>query len=107
MLLSLLLEVANVVVDPTTPPGGGGVDIPDAPPAAPGGLEDVASQWISWAKWATMFAGALGGFWCAIMMAIGRKNRSHLAGEGASGLLWVVGALSAAAVVIPTINAML
>jgi len=31
---------------------------------------------------------------CGIMMMIGRRNRSQLAAEGASGIPWVIGGLS-------------
>ena len=65
---------------------------PDA--ETPDGLEGLMPEWISWAKWLAIGAGIIGLIACGIMMMIGRRNRSHLAAEGASGLLWVVAGLA-------------
>ena len=75
---------------------------PTAPPntsldpgaVAPPGLDVVGSEWISWTTWVGEIGGILGLMACGIMMTIGRKNRSHLAGEGASGIPWVVAGLT-------------
>ena len=61
---------------------------------APQPVQDVASTLIEWTRWTGMAAGVFGMMSCGIMMAIGRRNRSHLAGEGASGIPWVLGGLS-------------
>lgn len=91
-------DVARLVLDPP-PPGGGGLQNP--PPEAPDGLSDVTNQWIAWAKYGALVAGAFGLLYCAVAMSIGRRNRSHLAGEGASGIPWVVAGLSLAAFAVP------
>ncbi|MGW3091661.1 hypothetical protein [Streptomyces sp. NPDC001108] len=62
--------------------------------------------WIGWAKWLAIGVGILGLIACGIMMMAGRRNRSHMSAEGATGLLWIVGGLSVvslAAGVVPAI----
>lgn len=66
----------------------------DAPAAPPPGMGTVGPQWIGWAKWVAIVAGILGLISCGVMMMVGRRNRSHLAAEGAGGLLWTVAGLS-------------
>ncbi|WP_067819993.1 hypothetical protein [Actinomadura kijaniata] len=103
MLLSLAVRVENALAalaapdDP--PPGGGLLDNPA--PRAPGGLADVAQDWLAWGKWGCLLAGALGLLYCAGQMAVGRRNRSHMAGEGAAGIPWTVAGLSLAAMAVP------
>ncbi|MER6603828.1 MULTISPECIES: hypothetical protein [Streptomyces] len=78
----------------------------DAPPASPPGMETVMPEWVGWAKYVAIGAGILGLIACGVMMMVGRRNRSHLSAEGASGLLWVLGGLSVvtlAAGVVPAI----
>ncbi|WP_405633883.1 hypothetical protein [Streptomyces sp. NBC_01174] len=78
----------------------------DAPPASPPGMESILPEWVGWAKYIAIGAGILGLIACGIMMMVGRRNRSHLSAEGASGLLWVLGGLSVvtlAAGVVPAI----
>lgn len=78
----------------------------DAPPASPPGMETILPEWVGWAKYVAIGAGILGLIACGVMMMVGRRNRSHLSAEGASGLLWVLGGLSVvtlAAGVVPAI----
>ncbi|MFC4906948.1 hypothetical protein [Actinomadura gamaensis] len=84
------------------PPGhgngdGSGVQVPDPPPSAPPGLDEKVSTLLSWGKWAVLVCGVAGLFICAGQMAIGRKNRSTFAADGATGIPWVLGGLSLAA----------
>ncbi len=67
---------------------------PNPPPVAPPGLEKFANDFLGWLKWAGLASGVAGLMFCGIMMMIGRRNRSQLAAEGASGIPWVVGRLS-------------
>jgi hypothetical protein len=87
--------LSSLSADPTpTPSGsGGGVNL-NAPAQPIPGLGDTLSQWIGWAKSIGMFAGVMGLMICGIMMMIGRRNRSHLAAEGASGMVWVIAGAS-------------
>jgi hypothetical protein len=66
----------------------------DPAPAPPPGLSSVASGWIAEVKWISIVAGILGLMACGIGMMIGRRNRSHLAGESAAGIPWVFAGLS-------------
>ncbi|SOD67428.1 hypothetical protein SAMN06297387_13114 [Streptomyces zhaozhouensis] len=87
--MELLASVASAVADATV-----AAEDWDPAPEAPEGLEGLMPQWIGWAKWLAIGLGIIGLIACGIMMMIGRRNRSHLAAEGASGLLWVVGGIS-------------
>ncbi|ONI48500.1 hypothetical protein [Streptomyces sp. IB2014 011-1] len=94
--------VALAPMAPTPTPGTGW----DAPPASPPGMETILPEWVGWAKYIAIGAGILGLIACGVMMMVGRRNRSHLSAEGASGLLWVLGGLSVvtlAAGVVPAI----
>jgi hypothetical protein len=71
--------------------------LPDPDPAAPEGLDELGENLISWLKWIAMIAGFGGLLWCGIMMAIGRRNRSAMAADGATGIPWVVAGLSTVA----------
>ena len=80
------------------PPGqGGSVKAPDPAPSAPPGLEDKISTLVAWGKWAVLVCGVAGLLICGGQMAIGRKNRSSFAADGATGIPWVLGGLSLAA----------
>lgn len=67
---------------------------PNPAPLAPPGLEKFANDFLGWLKWTGLACGVAGLMFCGIMMMIGRRNRSQLAAEGASGIPWVVGGLS-------------
>ncbi|MBO2464937.1 hypothetical protein [Actinomadura violacea] len=108
MLLSVAVRLTNAAAlafaPSPAPSGGGGGKLDDPAPKAPKGLEGIASDWIAWAKWGALVAGVIGLIVSGIMMAIGRRNRSHLAGEGAAGIPWVVAGLSLAAMAVPIAN---
>ncbi|MFD5372088.1 hypothetical protein [Streptomyces sp. NPDC127103] len=99
--MSLMNAVSDAVaLAPMDGPGW------NAPPAAPPGMGAIMPKWVGWAKYFAIGAGILGIIACGIMMMVGRRNRSHLAAEGANGLLWVMGGLSVvtlAAGVVPAI----
>ena len=101
--LIAVLQFPMAPGDPGEGPAGGGT-LPNPAPVAPPGLGDVVSDWIAWGKWVSGAGGFIGLMACGIMMMIGRRNRGHLAAEGASGTVWVVGGLSlvAAAPVLVT-----
>ncbi|WP_329151252.1 hypothetical protein OG275_38110 (plasmid) [Streptomyces niveus] len=89
-LMHIAAEVVALAPMPADPPATNW----DAPAAPPPGMETVFPQWVGWAKYAAIGAGIVGLIACGIMMMIGRRNRSHLAAEGAGGLLWTVAGLS-------------
>lgn len=66
-------------------------DVPNPAPQAPPGLDSLASEWIGYFKWFAIVAGVIGLVVCAIMMMIGRRNRSMLASDGLAGIPWVIG----------------
>jgi hypothetical protein len=53
---------------------------------------------LGWFKWGALVGGVFGLIGCGAMMAIGRRNRSSLAADGATGIPWVLAGLSVAAV---------
>jgi hypothetical protein len=70
------------------------VSILNPPPEAPPDLADKMNTLLGWGKWGVMVCGVAGLFICAGQMAIGRKNRSTFAADGATGVPWVLGGLS-------------
>ncbi len=76
---------------------GPGVKVPDPPPSPPPGLDQKMDTLLAWGKWGVLVCGVAGLFICAGQMAIGRKNRSTFAADGATGIPWVLGGLSLAA----------
>jgi hypothetical protein len=100
-LLSVLPHLSSILAAPApTPPAGGGGIVSCGDNAlnpcaqAPAAVAQVATTLIGWTRWTGVVGGVFGLMSCGIMMAIGRRNRSHLAGEGASGIPWVLGGLS-------------
>ena len=53
---------------------------------------------IAWGKWGVLVCGVAGLLICAGKMAIGHRNRATFAADGATGIPWVLGGLSLAAV---------
>lgn len=72
--------------------------IPDPPPVAPPGLGEIVGELLSWFKWGVLVCGVLGILTCAMMLIIGRRNRSATAYEGLVGSAWVIGGLALASV---------
>jgi len=68
--------------------------VPNPAPAAPPGLSRTVNTLLSWWKWAAMVGGVFGLIGCGAMMAIGRRNRSNLAADGATGIPWVLAGLT-------------
>lgn len=68
--------------------------VPNPAPAAPPGLGAAADILLSWMKWGGLVAGVAGLIICAIMMMVGRRNRSATAADGAAGIPWVLGGLT-------------
>jgi len=68
--------------------------IPNPVPVAPPGLGEAVNTLLGWLKWGGLVAGVAGLLVCAIMMMIGRRNRSAVAADGAAGIPWVLGGLT-------------
>ena len=75
------------------PAGLAGV-VPDPAPVAPPGLSGDMNTLLAWWKWGALVAGVFGLIGCGAMMAIGRRNRSSLAADGATGIPWVLAGLT-------------
>lgn len=78
---------------------------PNPPPAPPPGLAALADQILGWLKWGVLFAGVLGILVCAVMLIIGRRNRSATAYEGLVGSAWILGGLALASVAAVIVGA--
>jgi hypothetical protein len=78
-------------------------------PKVPGGndgeVEQKVNTVIGWGKWIALVAGVGGLIISGVMMAVGRRNRSALASDGALGLPWALGGISVALLAIPVVNA--
>lgn len=72
--------------------------VPDPDPKAPPGLDKLAADLLGWMKWGVGVAGVLGLLLCALMLIIGRRNRSATAYEGLVSSGWVLGGLALASV---------
>jgi hypothetical protein len=68
--------------------------VPNPAPLAPPGLASKVNTLLAWWKWGALVAGVFGLVGCGAMMAIGRRNRSNLAADGASGIPWVLAGLT-------------
>ena len=75
-----------------------GVAPPNPVPQAPPGLTGPVTTIIAWGKWGVLVCGVAGLLMCAGKMAIGHRNRATFAADGATGVPWVLGGLSLAAV---------
>ena len=71
---------------------------PDPPPAPPPGLTPITNLLLSWMKWGVVVVGVVGLLTCAMMIIIGRRNRSATAYEGLVGSAWVLAGLGLASV---------
>jgi hypothetical protein len=76
----------------------GGPAPPNPPAEAPPGLVKPVNTIIGWGKWGVMICGVAGLLICGGKMAIGHRNRATFAADGATGVPWVLGGLSLAAV---------
>src|SRR5262249_32574458 len=83
------LVAVQVVATPTPDPSN-----LNPAPVAPPGLEGIGSTFISWIKWILLICGVGGLMVCGIMMAVGRRQRSAFAADGAAGIPWVLGGLT-------------
>ena len=77
-----------------TAPGGLAGGVPNPAPVAPPGLARRVNMLLAWWKWGSLIAGVFGLIACGAMMAIGRRNRSNLAADGAAGIPWVLAGLT-------------
>ncbi len=68
--------------------------VPNPTPQAPPGLAGPVNTLLGWWKWGALVAGVFGLIGCGAMMAIGRRNRSSLAADGATGIPWVLAGLT-------------
>jgi hypothetical protein len=69
-------------------------NVPNPAPQAPPGLAGPVNTLLGWWKWGALVAGVFGLIGCGAMMAIGRRNRSNLAADGATGIPWVLAGLT-------------
>ena len=69
----------------TTPMSGLAGDVPNPAPKAPPGLTGPVNTSLAWWKWGALVAGGSGLIGCGAKLAIGRRNRSNLAADGATG----------------------
>ena len=68
--------------------------VPDPASVAPPGLAAAADTLLGWMKWGGLVAGVAGLIICAMMMMVGRRNRSATAADGAAGIPWVLAGLT-------------
>ncbi|GIF74182.1 MULTISPECIES: hypothetical protein [Asanoa] len=93
MLIAHIVDAAQAYL--AAPDPG---EAPNPAPAEIPGLGPVADMFLGWGKWALLVGGVLGMFICGGMMILGRRNRSATAVDGATGIPWVLGGLTIAAI---------
>ena len=96
MLIHVLAPGALAAIGHTAirqPPGLAG-GVPNPAPVAPPGLSGDMNTLLAWWKWGALIGGIFGLIGCGAMMAIGRRNRSSLAADGATGIPWVLAGLT-------------
>jgi hypothetical protein len=91
--LHIALALAGLPGAAGTGSGPAGL-IPNPAPVAPPGLASPVGTLLGWWKWASLIAGVFGLIGCGAMMAIGRRNRSSLAADGATGIPWILAGLT-------------
>lgn len=105
-ILALREQAAGLLAaHPGTRPALAGV--PDPAPQAPPGLTKPVATIIAWGKWGVLICGVAGLLICAGKMAIGHRNRATFAADGATGVPWVLGGLSLAAVATAIVSVFL
>ena len=72
--------------------------LPTPAPSPPPGLGELGETFISWMTWILRICGVAGLMACGVMMAVGRRNRSAMAADGAAGIPWVLGGLTLGAI---------
>jgi hypothetical protein len=77
---------------------GAAPPLPTPAPSPPPGLGELGETFISWMTWILRICGVAGLMACGVMMAVGRRNRSAMAADGAAGIPWVLGGLTLGAV---------
>lgn len=80
---------------------------PNPAPQAPPGLQGPVTTIVAWGKWGVLVCGMAGLLICAGKMAIGHRNRATFAADGATGIPWVLGGLSLAAVAAAVVSVFL
>jgi hypothetical protein len=95
LIHALVADGLAAVSHATARPGPGlAAGVPDPAPVAPPGLSGDVNTLLAWWKWGALIAGVFGLIGCGAMMAIGRRNRSSLAADGATGIPWVLAGLT-------------
>jgi hypothetical protein len=70
-------------------------------------LDELGDTFIGWMKWILVVCGVGGLLACGIMMAVGRRNRSAFAADGAAGIPWVLAGLTLGAIAAVIVAAVL
>ncbi len=98
------LAAGHLATLPTRPVG---VAPPNPAPSPPPGVEGPVTTMIAWGKWGVLVCGIAGLLMCAGKMAIGHRNRATFAADGATGIPWVLGGLSLAAIAASIVSVFL
>lgn len=70
--------------------------LPAPPPEVPGELVDFVNQWFAVGQWIIGGAAALCVLACAVLLIVGRKQRSAAAYSGLEGIAWIIGGVGVA-----------
>ena len=84
-----------------------GPPVPNPPVQAPPGLTKPVNTILGWGKWGVLVSGVAGLLICGGKMTIGHRNRATFAVDGATGIPWVLGGLSLAAIAAAVVGVFL
>ena len=94
LILHLALDAHHLTALSPAADRGLASGVPNPAPQAPPGMTRPVDTLLGWWKWGSLVAGVFGLIACGAMMALGRRNRSSLAADGASGIPWVLAGLT-------------
>jgi hypothetical protein len=70
--------------------------LPAPPPETPPALVEFVDLWFELGQWIIGAAAALCVLICAVMLIVGRKQRSATAYQGLEGIAWIIGGVGLA-----------
>ena len=71
--------------------------LPAPPPEAPPELVEFVDLWFELGQWFIGVLAALCVLVCAVLLIVGRKQRSATAYQGLEGIAWIIGGVGLAA----------
>lgn len=81
--------------------------LPNPTAEIPDDVYSRVSTLLGWGKWIAFMAGVAGLIVSGTMMALGRRNRSQLAADGAVGVPWAIAGVALVLMATPLVTALI